>query len=118
MFLGIFRGPCSSEFPDKHSEEYFVETSEDWAIGIPLEYSEEGVPRYIPRNIPTNLVSSEFPQNLVSSEFRRKFPTEFRGNMNFRGDVSEDFFRWYVLGMALFRRHTDDFFLQYADVFL
>ncbi|XP_033148068.1 uncharacterized protein LOC117134195 [Brassica rapa] len=74
--------------------------------------------RYIPRNLPTNICFSEFPRNFVSSEFRRKFPTEFRGSMNFREDISEDFFRRYVVGIALFRRHTDDFFPQYPDVFL
>ncbi|KAF3580189.1 hypothetical protein DY000_02034541 [Brassica cretica] len=122
--VGIFlwnteeKGPRSSEIPDEHSEEYFVETSEDWTIGISSKYSEEGVPRYIPRNLPTNLLSSEFPRNLFSSEFRRKFPRDFRGNMNFRGVISEDFFRRYVLGIALFRRHTDDLFPQYAAVFL
>uniref|UniRef100_M4DW42 Uncharacterized protein n=1 Tax=Brassica campestris TaxID=3711 RepID=M4DW42_BRACM len=78
----------------------------------------EGVLRYIPRNLPMTFVSSEFSRNFVSSEFRRKFPTEFRGNMNFRGDISEDFIRRYVFRIALFRRHTDDFFPQYADVFL
>ncbi|KAG5397889.1 hypothetical protein IGI04_019703 [Brassica rapa subsp. trilocularis] len=28
----------------------------------------------------------------ISSEFRRKFPRDFRGKMNFRGVISEDFF--------------------------
>ncbi|KAF3598585.1 hypothetical protein F2Q69_00035724 [Brassica cretica] len=32
-FLGIFRGPISSEIPDANSEEDFVGTSEDWTIG-------------------------------------------------------------------------------------
>ncbi|KAG5415892.1 hypothetical protein IGI04_003459 [Brassica rapa subsp. trilocularis] len=73
------------------------------------EYSEE---------IPTNMWSSEFPRKFVSSEFRRKFPRNFRGKMKFRGVISEDFFRRYVVGIALFRRHTDDIFPQYVAVFL
>ncbi|WZZ73708.1 hypothetical protein YC2023_085078 [Brassica napus] len=48
----------------------------------------------------------------MSSEFRRKFPRDFRGKMNFRGVISEDFFCRYVIGIALFRRHTDDFSLS------
>ncbi|KAF3584742.1 hypothetical protein F2Q69_00031120 [Brassica cretica] len=30
--------------------------------------------------------------------------------MNFRGVISDDLFRRYVVGITLFRRHTDDFF--------
>ncbi|KAG5411781.1 hypothetical protein IGI04_008100 [Brassica rapa subsp. trilocularis] len=84
------------------------------------------IPRDIPTtssseysdDFPTNLFSSEFPRKFISSEFRRKFPRDFRGKMNFRGVISEDFFRRYVVGIALFRRHTDDFFPQYVAVFL
>ncbi|KAG5383538.1 hypothetical protein IGI04_035008 [Brassica rapa subsp. trilocularis] len=84
------------------------------------------IPRDIPttsfseysEDFPTNWWSSEFPRKLISSEFLRKFPRDFREKMNFRGVISEDFFRRYVVGIALFRRHTDDFFPQYAAVFL
>ncbi|KAF3610676.1 hypothetical protein DY000_02050623 [Brassica cretica] len=75
----------------------------------PSKYPEEVLPRYIPRTFPTNWWSSEFP---------RKFPRDFRGKMNFRGVISEDLFRRYVVGITLFRRHTDDFFPRYAAVFL
>ncbi|KAF3578414.1 hypothetical protein DY000_02031020 [Brassica cretica] len=74
-------------------------------LGIFRGISDEESPRNIPRKF-------------ISSEFRRKFPRDFRGKMNFRGVISEDFFRRYVVGIALFRRHTDDFFPQYAAVFL
>ncbi|KAF2574521.1 hypothetical protein F2Q70_00001602 [Brassica cretica] len=84
----------------------------------PSKYLEEVRPRYIPRTFPTNWWSSEFPWKLISSEFRQKFPRDFRGKMNFRGIISEDLFRRYVVGITLFRRHTDDFFLRYAAVFL
>ncbi|KAF2610305.1 hypothetical protein F2Q70_00009293 [Brassica cretica] len=84
----------------------------------PSKYPEEALPRYIPRSFPTNMWSSEFPRKFVSSEFRRKIPRDFRGKMNFRGVISEDLFRRYVVGITLFRRHTDDFFPQYVAVFL
>ncbi|CAG7906918.1 unnamed protein product, partial [Brassica rapa] len=70
----------------------------------------------IPRDIPTtssseysedfpmNWWSSEFPRNLISSEFRQKFPRDFRGKMNFRGVISEDFF----VGMSSESRYSDD----------
>nr|VDD51269.1 unnamed protein product [Brassica oleracea] len=102
LFLGIFRGFIFSEIPDENSEEHFVGTSE--------VNSEEVLPRYIPRSFPTNWWSSEFPRKFVSSEFRRKIPRDFRGKMNFRRVISEDLFRRYVVGITLFRRHTDDFF--------
>ncbi|KAF3512150.1 hypothetical protein F2Q69_00005939 [Brassica cretica] len=110
MFLGIFRGFISSEIPDENSEEHFVGTSE--------VNSEEVLPRYIPRSFPTNWWSSEFPRKFVSSEFCRKIPTDFRGKMNFRGVISDDLFRRYVVGITLFQRPTDDFFPQYVAVFL
>ncbi|KAF3517039.1 hypothetical protein DY000_02062031 [Brassica cretica] len=84
----------------------------------PSKYPEEVLPRYVPRRFPTDCWSSEFPRKFVSSKFRRKFPRKFRGKMNFRGVISEDLFRRYVVGITLFRRHTDDFFLQYVAVFL
>ncbi|WZZ26828.1 hypothetical protein YC2023_010229 [Brassica napus] len=53
--------------------------------------------RHLPRNIPRNFRRTcgprKFRGNRVSSEFRRKFPRDFRGKMNFRGVISEDFFR-------------------------
>ncbi|KAF2594684.1 hypothetical protein F2Q70_00042692 [Brassica cretica] len=59
----------------------------------PSKYHEEVLPRYIPRTFPTNWWYSEFPRKFISSEFRLKFPRDFRGNMNFRGVISEDLFR-------------------------
>ena len=109
-FLGIFRGLRSSEIPDENSEEHFVGTSE--------VNSEDVLPRYIPRSFPTNWWSSEFPRKFISSEFRRKFPRDFRGKMNFRGVISEDLFRRYVVGITIFRRNSDDFFPQYPCCFL
>ncbi|KAF3527871.1 hypothetical protein DY000_02040538 [Brassica cretica] len=94
LFLGIFRGFISSEFPDENSEKHFVGTSE--------VNSEDVLPRYIPRSFPTNWWSSEFPRKFVSSEFRRKIPRDFRGKWNFRGVISEDLFRRYVVGITLF----------------
>ncbi|KAL0760423.1 hypothetical protein Bca101_076573 [Brassica carinata] len=82
------------------------------------EYTEGELPWYIPRSFPTNWWSSEFPRKFVSSEFRRKFPRDFRGKMNFRRVISEDLFRRYVVGITLFRQHTDDFFPHYVAVFL
>ncbi|KAF3606100.1 hypothetical protein DY000_02044877 [Brassica cretica] len=77
----------------------------------PSKYPEEVLPRYIP----TNWWSSEFPRKFISSEFRRKFPRDFRGKMNFRGVISDNLFRRYVVGVTLFRRHTDDFFPRFAN---
>uniref|UniRef100_A0A0D3CRU9 DUF4216 domain-containing protein n=1 Tax=Brassica oleracea var. oleracea TaxID=109376 RepID=A0A0D3CRU9_BRAOL len=103
-FLGIFRGLRSSEIPDENSEEHFVGTSEDWTIGKSIKISRGSSPSVYSEDL------SDEPVVLgVSSEFRRKFPRDFRGKMNFRGFISEDFF---------LRRHTDDFFLRYAAVFL
>nr|VDC71544.1 unnamed protein product [Brassica rapa] len=114
--LGIFRGKkvprksprniCSSVFSDKHSEEYFVETSEDWTIGIPSVFSEEtsdelrvlgvssefcylGIPsefsdriprKYeIPRRYFRGLVSSVCPRNsVIPTTYRRFFPSVSR----------------------------------------
>ncbi|KAF3531226.1 hypothetical protein DY000_02041821 [Brassica cretica] len=127
MFLGIFRGTRSSEFfegsvPRKFSMKIPRNISSELPrIGpseTPSKYPEEVLPRYIPRSFPTNWWSSEFPRKFFSSEFRRKFPRKFRGKMNFRGVISKDLFRRYVVGITLFRRHIDDFFPQYVDVFL
>ena len=126
-FLGIYRGTCSSEFSEGSFPRKFPMkiprkiSSELPRIGpseSPSKYSEEVFPRYIPRTFPTNWWSSEFPRKFVSSEFRRKIPRDFREKMNFRGVISEDLFRRYVVGITLFQRHTDDFFPQYVAVFL
>ncbi|KAF3526493.1 hypothetical protein F2Q69_00048358 [Brassica cretica] len=83
--------------------------------------------RKVHRNIPTKFSLDIFrgafqrtggPRKFVSSKFRRKIPKDFRGKMNFRGVTYEDLFRRYVVGITLFRRHTDDFFPQYVAVFL
>uniref|UniRef100_A0A0D3CDT8 Uncharacterized protein n=1 Tax=Brassica oleracea var. oleracea TaxID=109376 RepID=A0A0D3CDT8_BRAOL len=116
-FLGIFRGLRSSEFPDENSEEHFVGTSEDWTIGKSIEISRGSSPSVYSEELSDELVVPEFPRKFVFSEFRRKFPRKFRGKMNFRGVISKDLFRLYVVGITLFRRHTDDFFPQYVAVF-
>uniref|UniRef100_A0A0D3AVF9 Uncharacterized protein n=1 Tax=Brassica oleracea var. oleracea TaxID=109376 RepID=A0A0D3AVF9_BRAOL len=87
-FLGIFRGLRSSEIPDENSEEHFVGTSEDWTIGKSIEISRGSSPSVYSEDLSDELVVLR-----VSSEFRRKFPRDFRGKMNFRGVISEDFFR-------------------------
>ncbi|KAF2558275.1 hypothetical protein F2Q68_00017720 [Brassica cretica] len=126
-FLGIFQGTRSSEFSEGSVPRKFPMTipknisSELPRIGPsenPSKYPEKVLLRYIPRSFPTNCWSSEFSRKFVSSEFRRKFPRKFRGKMNFRGVISEDLFRRYVVGITLFRQHTDDFFSQYVAVFL
>ncbi|KAF3587316.1 hypothetical protein F2Q69_00027692 [Brassica cretica] len=98
-FLGNFRGPRSSEIPDANSEEYFIGTSEDWTIGNFLG---------IYRGSPPSVYSEELSDDLVVLGVSDGIPRSY-----FQG-----FFRRYVVGIALFRRHTDDFFPQYAAVFL
>ena len=121
-FLGIFRGLRSSEIPDENSEEHFVGTSEDWTIGKSIEISRGSSPSVYSEELSDELVvlgvSSEICFLGIPSENSEGFPRDFRGKMNFRGVISEDFCRRYVAGIALFRRHTDDFFFQYAAVFL
>uniref|UniRef100_A0A0D3BK84 Uncharacterized protein n=1 Tax=Brassica oleracea var. oleracea TaxID=109376 RepID=A0A0D3BK84_BRAOL len=126
-FHGIYRGTRSSEFSEGSVPRKFPMkiprniSSELPRIGpseSPSKYPEQVLPRYIPRSFPTNWWSSECPRKFVSSEFRRKIPRDFRGKMNFRGVISEDLFRRYVVGITLSRRHTDDFFPQYVAVFL
>ena len=113
MFLGIYRGTRSSEFSEGAVPRKFPMT-------VPRNVSSE-LPRIGPSENPS-VYSEEISDGLVvlgvSSEFRRKFPRKFRGKKNFRGVISEDLFRRYVVGITLFRRHTDDFFPQYVAVFL
>ncbi|CAN6933060.1 unnamed protein product [Brassica oleracea] len=125
--LRIYRGTHSSEFSEGSVPRKFPMkiprniSSELPRIGpseSPSKYPEEVLPRYIPRSFPTNWWSSEFLRKFISSEFRRKFPKDFRGKMNFRGVISEDLFRRYVVGITLFGRYTDDFFPRYVAVFL
>ncbi|KAF3530101.1 hypothetical protein DY000_02042507 [Brassica cretica] len=118
-FLGNFRGPRSSEISDANSEEYFVGTSEDWTIGIyrgspPSVYSEEFSDDLVVFGVSSEIQFLGIPSE-ISEGFPRKneFPRSY-----FRGVISENFCRRYVVGIALFRRHTDDFFPQYAAVFL
>ncbi|KAF3563556.1 hypothetical protein DY000_02018961 [Brassica cretica] len=127
FFLGIYRGTHSSEFsegsvpwkfPMKIPRNISSELPRIGPSENPSKYPEEVLPRYIPRSFPANCWSSEFPRKFVSSKFRLKFPRDFRGKMNFRGVISEDLFRRYVVGITLFRRHTDDFFSRYVAVFL
>uniref|UniRef100_A0A0D3AB92 Uncharacterized protein n=1 Tax=Brassica oleracea var. oleracea TaxID=109376 RepID=A0A0D3AB92_BRAOL len=127
MFLGNFRGTRSSEisegpvpqnFPMKIPRNISSELPRIGPSESPSKYPDKVLLRYIPRSFPTNWWSSVFPRKFVSSEFRRKIPRDFRGKMNFRGVISEDLFRRYVVGITLFQRHTDDFFPQYVAVFL
>uniref|UniRef100_A0A0D2ZZG6 Uncharacterized protein n=1 Tax=Brassica oleracea var. oleracea TaxID=109376 RepID=A0A0D2ZZG6_BRAOL len=85
---------------------------------IPRNFRRTCGPRNFRRNSFSRNSVGNFRGKFISSEFRRKYPRDFRGKMNFRGVLSEDFFRRYFVGIALFRRHTDDFFPQYAAVFL
>ena len=104
--------------PDENSEEHFVGTSEDWTIGKSIEISRGSPPSVNSKDLSDELVVLGVSRKFISSEFRRKFPRDFRGKMNFRGVISEDLFRWYVVGISLFRRHTDDFFPRYVAGFL
>ncbi|KAF3535204.1 hypothetical protein F2Q69_00021353 [Brassica cretica] len=98
-FLGIFRGLRSSEIPDENSDEHFVGTSEDWTIGKSIEISRGSSPSVYSEELSDE---PEFPRKFVSSEFRRKISRDFRGKMNFRGVISEDLFRRYVVRITLF----------------
>ncbi|KAF3530848.1 hypothetical protein DY000_02041909 [Brassica cretica] len=102
MFLGIFEGLRSSEISEGHVPLKFpMQIPRNISLELPRigpseissEYTEEVLPRYIPRNFPTIKWSSEFPRKFSSLEFRQKFPRDFRGKMNFRGVISEDFCR-------------------------
>ncbi|KAF3509713.1 hypothetical protein F2Q69_00001032 [Brassica cretica] len=115
----------SSEFPEEFPRKFRGSSNFGFPrnfLGIYRRNSEETlIRRYIPRKfrgISDEKSPRNIPRKFISSEFRRKFPRDFRGKMNFRGVISEDFFRPYVVGIALFRQHTDDFFPQYAAVFL
>ncbi|KAF3598671.1 hypothetical protein F2Q69_00035090 [Brassica cretica] len=63
-------------------------------------------------------IPSEFPRKFFSSEFRRKIPRDFRRKKKFRGIISDDLFRRYVVGITVFRRNSDDFFPQNLCCFL
>ncbi|KAF3506391.1 hypothetical protein F2Q69_00002230 [Brassica cretica] len=103
-FLGNFRGPHSSEITDANSEEDFVETSEDWTIGIFL-----GIYRGSPPSVYSEELSDDLVVLGVSSEI------QFLG---IPSEISEGFPRKNEFPRNYFRRHTDDFFPQYAAVFL
>ncbi|CAN6923543.1 unnamed protein product [Brassica oleracea] len=105
----INKGSVPRKFPMKIPRNISSEFPRIGPSESPSKYPKEVLPRYIPRIFPTNWWSSEFP---------RKFPRDFRGKMNFRRVISEDLFRRYVVGITLFRRHTDDFFPRYVAVFL
>ncbi|KAF3517792.1 hypothetical protein DY000_02061335 [Brassica cretica] len=124
-FLRIFRGLRSSEIPDENSEEHFVGTSEDWTIGKSIEISRDHrkVHRNIPRKFSLGIFRGPFRRtgghrSFLGNSFPRNSVGNFRGKMIFRGVISEDLFRRYVVGITLFQRHTDDFFPRYAAVFL
>uniref|UniRef100_A0A0D3D8Z4 Uncharacterized protein n=1 Tax=Brassica oleracea var. oleracea TaxID=109376 RepID=A0A0D3D8Z4_BRAOL len=114
----INKGSVPRQFPMKIPRNISSELPRIRPSENPSKYPEEVLPRYIPRTFPTNWWSSEFSRKFISSKFRRKFPRDFRGKMNFRRVISEDLFRLYVVGITLFRRHTDDFFPRYVAVFL
>uniref|UniRef100_A0A0D3E6F4 Uncharacterized protein n=1 Tax=Brassica oleracea var. oleracea TaxID=109376 RepID=A0A0D3E6F4_BRAOL len=109
-FLGIFQGLCSSEIPDENSKEHFVGTSEDWTIGKSIEISRRSFPSVYSEDLSDELVvlgvSSEIHFLGMPSEISEGFPRTEGKN------------RRYVVGITLFRRHTDDFFPRYALVFL
>uniref|UniRef100_A0A0D3DL82 Uncharacterized protein n=1 Tax=Brassica oleracea var. oleracea TaxID=109376 RepID=A0A0D3DL82_BRAOL len=93
MFLGIFRGPRSSEFSDENSEEHFVGTSEDWTIGKSIEISRGSSPSVYSEEISDEQVvlgiSSEIWFLGIPSENSEEFPrkNEFPRSY-FRGLVS------------------------------
>ncbi|KAF3524677.1 hypothetical protein F2Q69_00050150 [Brassica cretica] len=98
-------------------------------------YPNEGhVPRKFPMQIPRKIsselprtgpseISSEYTDDLVvlgvSSEIQfLGIPSEISEGFPRVNEFPRTFFRRDVVGIALFRRHTDDFFPQYAAVFL
>ncbi|KAF3496411.1 hypothetical protein DY000_02052944 [Brassica cretica] len=123
MFLGIYRGTCSSEYSEEYFRRYIpidrcIYVQNASIDECPRKYPDDVLPRYILRTFPTNEWSSEFPRKFVSSEFRRKIPRDFRGKKKFRGIISDDLFRRYVVGITVFRRNSDDFFPQNPCCFL
>ncbi|WZZ78866.1 hypothetical protein YC2023_099438 [Brassica napus] len=93
MFLGIFRGTCSSEFSDENSEEHFVGTSKDWTIGKSIEISRGSSPSVYSEELSDEQVvlgiSSEICFLGIPSENSEGFPrkNEFPRSY-FRGLVS------------------------------
>ena len=102
MFLGIYRGKCSSEyseghrsseFSDENSEEHFVGTSEDWTIGKSIEISRGSSPSVYSEELSDEQVvlgiSSEICFLGIPSENSEGFPrkNEFPRSF-FRGLVS------------------------------
>uniref|UniRef100_A0A0D3AU71 Uncharacterized protein n=1 Tax=Brassica oleracea var. oleracea TaxID=109376 RepID=A0A0D3AU71_BRAOL len=88
-FLGIFRG--------KRSSEYSEGPTEFRGNKIPRKFRGSPVCRKCPRNIPRE---------------------DFVGKKKFRGIISDDLFRRYVVGITIFRRNSDDFFPQNPCCFL
>ncbi|KAF3508299.1 hypothetical protein F2Q69_00003992 [Brassica cretica] len=92
-------------------------------------------PQNIPRDMFLGIYPGTLPRTFSLGIFRGDFrrtggPRSFLGNLFPRNSVgkfrriseengiSEDLFCRYVVGITLFRRHTDDFFHQYVAVFL
>ncbi|KAF2558593.1 hypothetical protein F2Q68_00013711 [Brassica cretica] len=98
-FLGTFTVP--RKFPMKVPRNISSEFPRIGPSENPSKYPKKVFPRYIPRTFPTNWWSTEFPRKFLFSEFRRKFPRDFRGKMNFRGVISEDLFRRYVVPKSM-----------------
>ncbi|KAF2597381.1 hypothetical protein F2Q68_00008237 [Brassica cretica] len=77
-FLGIFRGLISSEIPDDNSEEHFVGTSEDCAIGKSIEISRGSSPSVYSEEISDGLlvlgVSLEICFLGIPSEISEEIP--------------------------------------------
>ncbi|KAF2600260.1 hypothetical protein F2Q68_00010628 [Brassica cretica] len=92
------QGHISSENPDDNSEEHFVGTSEDWAIGKSIEISRGSSPSVYSEEISDGLlvlgVSSEICFLGIPSEISEEIPrkNEFPRNY-FREIISEDLFR-------------------------
>ncbi|KAG5407415.1 hypothetical protein IGI04_013534 [Brassica rapa subsp. trilocularis] len=116
-FLGIFSFNRANK-PPNISRKLKLKILKEFRRKIsPSEYSNDiflGIFRGLSNELVVLGVSSEFDFLGIPSEISE----DFRGKMNFRGVISEDFFRRYVVGIPLFRRHTDDFFPQYIAVFL
>uniref|UniRef100_A0A0D3B792 Uncharacterized protein n=1 Tax=Brassica oleracea var. oleracea TaxID=109376 RepID=A0A0D3B792_BRAOL len=117
-FLGIFRGPRSSEIPDENSEEGFVGTSKDWTIENSIEIFRGRPPSVYFEELSYELVvlgvSSEIHFLGIPSEISEGFPRKIEFSRSyFRGLFSSVCPRNSVIPTT-YRQ----FFPQYAAVFL
>ncbi|KAG5383550.1 hypothetical protein IGI04_035020 [Brassica rapa subsp. trilocularis] len=89
-----------------------------------IKYSEEMDigPRNIPTNtLPRNIPTAKVSRNISTVEVRRNILGIFNSRYSlriFRRKISDDHSRRYVLGIPLFRGHTDDICRRNPGVFL